>query len=99
LVEETKTGSARARANETTKSTRQDTAGDLVGVTSIDSLVAARELSLVTALGLGLIDGHVIRDREANTRLSNIFAVVRSLTRRTQVGKSDHRGGEGEDNS
>ena len=43
--------------------TGEDTGFDVGGVTVV-GLVAAVELSLVTALGLGLLDGHVLRDRE-----------------------------------
>lgn len=85
LAEETKTRGA--IADEIAESTSQDAAVNSGGVTSVDGLVAAGELSLVTALGLSLLDGQVIRDREAGT------AVTLAPGRH-----SGHGGGESEDN-
>lgn len=83
LVKETKTLGAGAAADEVAQGTSQDAAVNGGGVTSVGGLVAARELSLVTALSLSLLDGQVIRDREAGTEVAR---------------HSGHGGGESEGN-
>jgi len=95
LVKETKTCGTRPVANQVTESTREDTAGDRVGVTSIGRPVAARELSPVTTLGLSLLDGHVVRNGEADARPGDLFAISLTLATRGHIGESNYGGCEG----
>ena len=65
LVEDTSTGGTGASTDQVGEGTAEDTGVDIGGVTGVDGLVAARELGLVTTLGLGLLDGEVTGDGEA----------------------------------
>jgi hypothetical protein len=67
LVEDTETIGAGATSDQVSEEATTETGVDVGGVTGVDGLVAARELSLVTTLGLGLLDGHALGDGEANT--------------------------------
>lgn len=67
---------------------------DISGVTSVDGLVAARELSLVTTLGLGLLDGHITGDGEARLLVLSLKTIVHGLS-----GHGSSEGSEAEDNS
>lgn len=101
LVEETKARGTGTRTDEVAEGTSKDTRVDVGGVTSVDSLVAARELSLVTALGLRLLDGHVVGDREANVSVALVADTVTATSTtggRDGRGKSVGSGGEAEDN-
>lgn len=83
LVEETKTLGAGTAANEVTQGATEDAAVGLGGVASVGGLVAAGQLGLVTALGGGLVDGHVVGDGEVLVRAA---------------GHGSDGGSEGEDN-
>ncbi|KAJ5992241.1 hypothetical protein N7451_007965 [Penicillium sp. IBT 35674x] len=76
LVEETKTVGAGATADQVAKSATEHAGVDVGGVTSVGGLVAARELSLVTTLGLSLLDCHVVRDREADIGVALVVDTV-----------------------
>lgn len=69
LVEDTKALGTRAGTDEVGESARKNAGVDIGGVTSVGGRVAARELSLVTTLGLGLLDGQAVRDGEARSSL------------------------------
>lgn len=58
-LESTNALGARALAKKTAQDTRGNTLLDGRGVTDIVDLVTARELSLVTTLGAGLLDGPI----------------------------------------
>lgn len=102
LVEETKAGSTGARADQVAQGTAEHAGVDVGGVTGVDGLVAARELRLVTALGLGLLDGHVLGDSEANVGVTLVADTV-GVASATGVGASRRKsvggGSEAEDNS
>lgn len=83
LVEEAQTLRAGAAANEAAEGTAEDTAVGVGGVASVGGLVAAGQLGLVTALGGGLLNGHVVGDGEVLVRAG---------------GHGSDRGSEGEDN-
>lgn len=100
LVEDTETGGTGARADEVGEGTGEDARVDVGGITGVGSLVAARELSLVTTLGLGLLDGHVIRDREADVGValvSDTIAVTNTTSRGAGGRESNNGGSEGQD--
>ena len=104
LLEETKTLRARAGTEEVAKGTSEDTAVNVGGVTSVGGLVAARQLSLVTTLGLGLLDGNVIGDREANVAVALVAvavgnAVAVATSRGGSAGEGHDGGSEGKDSS
>jgi hypothetical protein len=102
LVEETKAGSTGARADQVAEGTAEHAGVDVGGVTGVDGLVAARELGLVTALGLSLLDGHVVGDSEANvgvTLVADTVAVASATGVGATRGKSVSGGSEAEDNS
>lgn len=52
------------------ESTRKDPGADVGGISSVGSVVTARELRLVTTLGLSLLDGQAVGDREANLAMA-----------------------------
>ena len=56
LVEDTSTIGTRARADQVGEETTTKTGVNISGVTSVGGLVAARQLSLVTTLGLSLLN-------------------------------------------
>lgn len=58
LVEDTSTIGTGARADQVGEEATTKAGVDISSVTSVGGLVAARQLSLVTTLGLGLFDGH-----------------------------------------
>jgi hypothetical protein len=66
LVEDTSTLGTGASADQVAQKTSTKTLVDISGVMGVGSPVTARELSLVTALGLSLLDGHALGDGEAN---------------------------------
>lgn len=96
LVEETETVSTGAGADQVAEGAAEDARVDIGGVTSVGGLVAAGELSLVTTLGLSLLDGEVIGDRELDVGVALVADTVSS----TSGGReSSDSGGEAEDNS
>lgn len=100
LVEETKTVRAGASTDQVAEGAAEHARVDIGGVTGVGGLVAARELSLVTALGLGLLDGHVIRDREADVGValvSDTIAVTNTTSRGAGGRESNNGGSEGQD--
>jgi len=76
LVEKTKTIGAGATTDQVAEGATEDAGVDIGGVTSVGGLVAARELSLVTALGLSLLDSHAFRDREADIGVALVANTV-----------------------
>jgi hypothetical protein len=102
LVEESEARSTGAGADQVAESTAEHAGVDVGGVTGVDGLVAARELSLVTTLGLSLLDGHVVRDSEANVGVALVadtVAVTSATGGGTSRRKSVDGGSEAEDNS
>lgn len=90
LVEETQALGTRARGDEVGEDTASNSGVDVGGVAGVDGLVAAGQLSLVTTLGLGLLDGHVGGDVPA----AGIVALVLDAV----LGRSGSgQGGDGED--
>ena len=65
LVEDTSTLGTGASTDQVGEGTAEEAGVDIGGVTGVGGDVAARELSLVTTLGLGLLDSQVTRDGEA----------------------------------
>lgn len=76
LLEETKTLGARSSTNEVGQGTSEETAVNVGAVTSVGGLVAAGQLSLVTALVFGLLDSHVAGDGEANVAVALVASTV-----------------------
>lgn len=64
---------------------------DIGGITCVGSLVAARELSLVTTLGLSLLDSEVVRDRELDI---GVTLVVNTVGVANTAGNGGRRKGE-----
>ena len=87
LVEETKTVGTGTSTDEVAEGTAEDARVDIGGVTSVGGLVAAGELSLVTALGLGLLDSHVVRHREADL---GVALVANTVTSAHAAGRGSH---------
>lgn len=83
LVEETQALGARAAADEAAEGAAEETAVHVGGVAGVGGLVAAGQLGLVTALGGGLLDGHVVGHGEVLVGAA---------------GESRDGGSEGEDN-
>jgi hypothetical protein len=101
LVEETETVRARATADEAGESTTKETGVGGDSVASVSSLVAAGECGLVTTLGLGLLDGHRLLDREADVAIVDVANTVTgayAASLRAKAGKSNDGGCKGEDN-
>jgi hypothetical protein len=102
LVEETNALGARASTDEVGEESAKDARVDVGGVTGVDGLVAARELSLVTTLGLGLLDGHAVGNLEANVGVSLVADTI-GVTDATGDGRPRRKGidsgSEAEDNS
>jgi hypothetical protein len=102
LVEETETGSTGARADEVAEGTAEHARVDIGGVTGVGGLVAARELSLVTTLGLGLLDGHVVGNGELDVGVALVgdtVGVTLAASVGTSGGQSVGSGGKTENNS
>jgi hypothetical protein len=96
LVEDTSTVSTGARADQVGKETTTKARVDISGVTGVGGLVAARQLSLVTALGLGLLDSHAAGDVPADTIL---VLGAKAIGTGGLVGrKGDSQGGEAKEN-
>ena len=100
LVEQTQTVRAGAAGDQVAEGATEHAGVDIGGVTGVGGLVAAGELSLVTALGLSLLDGHVIGDREADlgvALVSNTVAVANTTGRGADGGQSSNGGSEAEE--
>lgn len=95
LIEETKTLSTRALADQAREGTAQKTAVGLGAVTGVDGLVAAGEGGLVTTLGLSLADSHVLGDGE----LDVVGSTIHGTSVGHHVGQSNGRSGESEEDS
>jgi hypothetical protein len=96
LVEDTSTVSTGARADQVGQETTTKARVDISGVTGVGGLVAARQLSLVTALGLGLLDSHAAGDVPADTIL---VLGAKAIGTGGLVGrKGDSQGGEAKEN-
>lgn len=87
MVEDTSTLSTRASTDQVGQKTATKAGVDIGGVTGVGSLVTARELSLVTALGLSLLDGHAAGNRESDV-VTTLLALHARLSRKG----SSHRG-------
>jgi hypothetical protein len=66
LVEETQAVGTGAGTDQVAEGTAEHARVDIGGIAGVGGLVAARELCLVTTLGLSLLNSHVIGDREAD---------------------------------
>lgn len=99
LVEETKTVGTGASTDEVGEGTTEHARVDIGGVTGVGGLVAARELSLVTTLGLGLLDSQVVRDRELDIGVALVVDTVgvANTTSGGGRGESESSASEGED--
>jgi hypothetical protein len=100
LVEQTQTVRAGARADQVAEGAAEHAGVDIGGVTSPGGLVTAGELSLVTALGLSLLDSHVVGDREADLGVALVgdtVAVANTTGRGADGRKSNSGGGEAEE--
>ena len=91
LVEDTSTISTGAGTNQVGEEAAADARVDIGGVTGVGGPVAAGELSLVTALGLCLRDGHALGDLPAN--------IVVLVLKAGHGRQSDSHGGESEGES
>ena len=94
LVEDTETGGTGARADEVGEGTGEDARVDVGGITGVGSLVAARELSLVTTLGLSLLDSQVVGNGEARSTAVLVLDTIGDVL----SGHGSGEAGEGEDN-
>jgi hypothetical protein len=98
LVEQTETLCARSTTDEVLEGTGEDTLVDIGNVTGVGGLVAARELSLVTTLLGSLLDGHVVRNGEADVGVALVANTIASSVS-IVLGQGSHRDGESEDSS
>lgn len=96
LVEETETVSTGAGADQVAEGAAEHARVDIGGVTGVGGLVAARELSLVTTLGLSLLDSEVVGNRELDVGVTLVGDTVASAGGRR---KGSDSGGKAEDNS
>jgi len=94
LIEDTSTLSTGTGTDQVGEEAASKAGVDIGGVTGVGGLVAAGKLSLVTALGLSLLDGHAVRNVPADVATLCLEAVGAGL-----VGKSSSQGGEGEGDS
>jgi hypothetical protein len=94
LVKDTETGGTRASTDEVGEGATQHARVDVSGVTGVGGLVAARELSLVTTLGLGLLDSQAVGNGEARS----IAVLVLETISHVLGGHGSGEAGEGEDN-
>jgi len=102
LVEQTKTISTGAGADQVGQSTAEHARVDIGGVTGVGGLVAAGELSLVTALGLSLLDCQVLRNGELDigvTLVANAVAVTNTTGGGTDGRKGSNGGSEAKNSS
>ena len=100
LVKETKTVGSRATSNQVSESTGKYAFVDVGSISCVGSVVTAGELCLVTTFGLGLLDGHVVGNRESNLSVSlvvNAIGVTKPTRIRANWGQRSHRGSETED--
>jgi len=94
LVEETETISTGASTDQVGQSTAEHARVDIGGVTGVGGLVAAGELSLVTALGLSLLDGHVLGNGELDVGVALVANAV-GVTNTTSGGADGGKGSDG----
>lgn len=97
LVEQTEAISARTSADEIAEQTPEKARVHIGGVTGKGGLVAAGQLGLVTALGLSLLDSHVIGDREADVGVAlvgNSVAVTNATSGGAHGRQSSNSGSE-----
>lgn len=99
LVEQTKTLSARATTEQVGQRTGQGAVSNGGGVTSVSSTVAARELGLVAALVGGLLDSHVVGNRELDVAVTLVSDTVAGSLDTGGRRKSHDRGGKGNNSS
>ena len=76
LVEDTSASGTGTSTDQVGQDTTTETRVDVGGVTGVGGLVAARELSLVTTLGLSLLHSHVVRDRELDIGVALVVDAV-----------------------
>jgi hypothetical protein len=96
LVEDTDTIGTGASTDQVGQKTATEARVDISGVTGVGSLVTARELSLVTTLGLGLLDSHAAGDGEADVATLLVLDARLSGHGSSQRGESDGNSGDGE---
>lgn len=90
----------RSRATEDVlESTSQNTLVGLGEVARVGGLVAARKLSLVTALVGGLLDGHVVGNRELDVAVALVAGTVASELGIGGRGEGSDRGDEPDNGS
>lgn len=100
LLEETQTLGARSSTNEVGQGTSEETAVNVGAVTSVGGLVAAGQLSLVTALVFGLLDSHVAGDGEANLAVAIVAVTIAgTVTSGRRATGHGHNGGSESKNS
>lgn len=96
LAEDTSTFGTGARADQVGQQATTKARVDISGVTGVGGLVAARKLSLVTTLGLGLVDSHAAGNVPADATL---VLGAKAIGAGGLVGrKSDSQGGEAKEN-
>ena len=101
LVEDTSASCTGASTDQVGQDTTTETRVDVGGVTGVGGFVAARELSLVTTLGLTLLNGHTVGDGPLDVAVAAVAgrATVLGLHAIAHVlsGHGSSQGGEGED--
>lgn len=101
LVEDTSTLGTGAGTDQVGEETTTEARVDISGVTGVDGLVAARELGLVTTLGLSLLDGHSVGNGPLNVSMAPLgVEVARDHATGLVVGDRgcDSHGGESKNN-
>ena len=100
LIEQTKATSSGAGADEVTESTSEQSLIDISSISGVGCVVTAGELCLVATFGLGLLDSHVIGNREPNLSVSLVSNTI-GVTNATGGGPNwwqrSHSGGEADE--
>ena len=99
LVEQAQTVRARARADQVAEDAAEHSRVDIGGVTGVGRFVTAGELSLVTALGLGLLDGHAGGHVPADAVQVLVLGAEAVGAGGLVSGHGDSHGGEAEEDS
>lgn len=98
LVEDTSTIGTGVRADQVREEATTKTGVDISGVTSVGGLVAAKQLSLVITLGLGLLDGHAAENVPADAILVLVLGAEAIGAGGLVGGQSDSQSGEAKEN-
>jgi hypothetical protein len=102
LVEQAKAVGTGASTDQVRQRATEQSRVNVGGITGIGSFVTARELSLVTALGLSLLDGHVVGNREANVGVAFVadaIGVTNTASEGVHRRKGSDNGSETKDSS